>query len=144
MLFTFLFAEFPGASHRRCGTAATLGEPPNRYDGHEARSSLEVARDVGSETRCLHGMLALCPLSPNTATGVERSGRSGDATATAAATATTADAESTTQQHRELTNNGGDSSIGIRDSSGQRVPGAIVSGSKPGPQDRTACTTSGT
>jgi len=137
MLLTFLFAEFPGASHRRCSIAATLGEPPERHDGHEARSSLEAAHDVSSETRCLHGMLALCPLSP--IVGVECSGGGGgDATATA----TTADAKSTTQQHRELTNNGGDSSIGVRDSSGQCVP--IVSGSKPGPQDRTARTPSGT
>jgi len=87
-------------------------------------------------------MLALCPLSSNAATGVERSSRGCSCDATATAAATTADARSATQQHWELTNNGGDSSIGIRDS-GQH-PGAAVSGSEPGPQDRTTCTTPGT
>lgn len=94
-------------------------------------------------------MPALCPLSPNATTGVERSGRSGDATAATTAAATTAatataDAGSATQQHRELTNNGGDSPIGIRDSCGRRDPDAAISGPEPGSQDRTARTSSGT
>lgn len=142
----FLLAELPGASYRRCRATATLGEPPDRYDGHEARSSLEAAHNAGPKDRCLYGLSALCPLPSNTATGAQRGGdgRGSDATATAAAAAAATDAGSATQQHRKLTNNGGDSPTRARDSSGRRDAIVAVSGPESGPQDRTARTPSGT
>lgn len=92
MLPQFLFAELPGAPHRRCRAAATLGESPDGDDGHEARSSLEAANNASPKDRRLHGLSALCPLSSNTATGAQRGGygRGGDATATATTAAATA------------------------------------------------------
>lgn len=143
----FLLAELPGAPYRRCRATATLGESPDGHDGHEARSSLEAAHNAGPKDRCLHGLSALCPLPSNTATGAQRGrdGRGSDATATAATAAAAAatDAGPATQQHRKLTNNGGDSPTRVRDS-GRRDAIVAVSGSESGPQDRTARTPSGT
>lgn len=148
----FLFAEFPGASHRRCRATVALGGSSNGSDGHEARSSVEAARYARSEARRLYGVLALRALPSNAVASAERCGRCGDATAAATAAATTAatataaaaataDVGSATQQHRELTNNGGDSPVGARDSSGRYDP---VSGPEPSPQDRAARAPSGT
>lgn len=143
----FLLAELSGAPYRRCRAAASLGEPPYGHDRHEARSSLEAAHNAGPKDRRLHGLSALRPLPSNTATGAQRGGhgRGGDATATATTAAATAtDAGPATQQHRKLTNNGGDSPNGVRDSSGRRDAIVAVSGPESGPQDRTARNPSGT
>ncbi|OAD60266.1 hypothetical protein WN48_06116 [Eufriesea mexicana] len=134
-----LLAEFPRAPNRRSSVAPSLGGPPDRADGNEARPSPEASRPAGSEAGRLHGLFALCTLpsdtSPSTECGRGRGSRV--AAATPAATAAATVAWKAAKQHGKLTNNGGDSS-------GPGGRAHALYGPEQGPQDRTARITSHT
>ena len=133
------FAEFPRAPDRWSGIAPSFGGSFNRAYGNEARPSPEASRVVSPEAGRLHGLFALCTLPSDTFAGIERGCGCGSrvATATPAATAATTVAWKAAEQHRKLTNNGGDSS-------GPGGHGHALHGPEQGPQDRTARITSHT